>query len=901
MAEGAVSAAPSPPRLLRALLRHTVPADARDAVEGDLHEIYVARRAASGAAAAATWYWLETFSFAMRFTLDRIARAIRALFAAGSALSVLDLKLGARMLAKSPGLALVGGLGMAVAVALGTGAYAVVNSYFYPELPLHEGERIVALGKFDTQRQYKDTRVLHDFLAWRRELRSVVDIGAFRTVQRNIIMPTGQGEPITLAEITASGFRVARVPPLLGRALVDEDERPGGPPVVVIGYDVWQSRFAGDPRIVGQEIRIGRNAHAIVGVMPDGFAFPINHQYWIPLRLDPRAQVAPGTGLNLHVFGRLAPGATKESAQAELSVIGHRLAAEGPEALAHLQSRVIPYTDIFVNGEAESESETMAVMRFLIALLLVVVATNVAVLVYARTVTRTAEIAVRTALGATRGRVVAQLFAEAFVLSGLSALVGLGIVAVGLRMFDRFLAEAFEGRAPFWIHSGLSLGTVLYALALAVLAAVIVGVLPALRATGAQLRAAMGSLGSGAKAQLGRTWTVLIVAQVAMAVAILPPAIFKGGQSVQMALRPPGFAAGEYLSTYFLVERDAEVATSALADSVAADSARMVVTALLARLATEPGVVGTTVSYAAPWGGGVDVIEVDGAGQPPQRVGVSTVDTSYFGLLGARTIAGRTFTAADAALPGAERPVIVNRSFVTEVLGAGDPLGRRVRYRGYGDEVNPWHTIAGVVEDFPPGVRTPGGTARAMYQLKVPGESSGGMLTIRLRGQTPEAFAPTLRRIAVSVDPMLQLSGTSSLDAMYREFTQGGARLALVIALITGSVLLLSAAGIHALMSFTVHQRRREIGIRSALGAPARRILRSVLARATRQLAIGVGVGLAVAVALDHVSGGALMEGTGLLLVPGTALFMLSVGLLAAGGPARRGLRIQPTEALRAE
>jgi putative ABC transport system permease protein len=161
------------------------------------------------------------------------------------------------------------------------------------------------------------------------------------------------------------------------------------------------------------------------------------------------------------------------------------------------------------------------------------------------------------------------------------------------------------------------------------------------------------------------------------------------------------------------------------------------------------------------------------------------------------------------------------------------------------------------------------------------------------------SLAPTLRHIAISVDPTLQLSGTTTLDAMYGEYTRVGERLAIVIALITGSVLLLSAAGIHALMSFTVNQRKREIGIRSALGAPARRILGSVLARA-RQLAFGVSIGLAAAVALDRLSGGAPMEGTGLLLVPGTAVFMLAAGLVAAGGPARRGLRIQPTEALRA-
>jgi predicted permease len=894
-----MSAVPTPPRLARALLRLAVPAEQRDAVDGDLHELYVARCATSHAGAA-LWYWLETLSFVVRFSIDRLARAIRGLAGGDASPSLLDLKLGLRMLAKSPGLTLVGGFGIAVAVALGAGAYAFINSYFYPELPLHEGDRIVALGKFDRQRSREDERLLHDFQVWRRELRSVVDLGAFRTIRRNLVSETGQGEPITIAEMTASGFRVPRVPPLLGRTLIDADEQPGAPPVIVIGFDVWQSQFAGDRAILGRELRIGRDAHTIVGVMPQGFAFPVSHQYWVPLRFDPRAPVAPGTGPELDVFGRLGPGATKESAQAELSAIGRRLAAEGPAQLARLEPRITPYTDIFVHGEAEGESATYAIMRFLIAFLLVVVAMNVAVLVYARTVTRTGEIAVRTALGATRGRIVAQLFAEAFVLSGLSALAGLGMVAVGLRMFDDFMAAS--GGAPFWINSGLSLGAILYALALAVLSAVIVGVFPALRATGAQLREAIGSLGSGAKARLGPTWTALIVAQVAIAVAILPPAMFKGAQTVQMAVQPPGFASGEYLATRFWVESDAAASLDERTQRAPADSARATTVELVERVATEPGVVGVTVTGSEPWGGGHDRVEVDGADGPSEKVRTMRVDTGYFDLFNARILAGRNFAPADAALPGDERPVIVNRSFVTELVGAGDAVGRRVRYQSTGDDVTRWHTIVGVVEDFPAGVKTPAeGTTRAMYHLVMPGEWSGAMLTIRLRGQTPEAFAPVLRRIATSVDPMLQLSGTNALHAMYREYTRVGARLALVIVLITGSVLFLSAAGIHALMSFTVNQRRREIGIRSALGASARVILASILARATRQLALGVGLGLTMAIALDLLAGGELMGGTGLLLVPGTAAFMLVVGLIAAVGPARRGLRVQPTEALRAE
>jgi predicted permease len=895
-----MSASPTPPRLARAFLRRAVPVEARDAIDGDLYELYAARREASGALSAASWYWLETLSVAMRFTLDRIARVIRSFAGGDAAPSALDLKLAARMLVKSPGLTLVGGFGMAIGVALGAGAYAVINSYFYPKLPLDEGDRVVALAKFNPRREYKDRRVLYDFLVWRRELRSVVDVGAFRGVKRNIISETGQAEPISVAEMTASGFRVARVPPLRGRVLLEGDERPGAHPVVVIGYDVWQSRFAGDPSIIGREIRLGRTAHTIVGVMPPGFAFPINDSYWTPLRIDPDAHVEPGTGPDRDVFGRLARGATKESAQAELTVIGKRLAERGPPALAELRPRVVPYTDIFVNAEAEGEVTIYTVLRFLITFLLVVVAMNVAVLVYARTVARTGEIAIRTALGATRGRIVGQLFAEAFVLSGLSALLGLAIVAVALRMFDDVIASS--GGAPFWIHSGLSLGTVLYALALAVVSAVIVGVIPAVRATGAQLREAIGSMGSGTKARLGPTWTALIVGQIAIAVTILPPALIKGVRVAQEAVRPPGFAAREYLSSRFLVERDADVAADSSRNAAASDSARLTVTTLLRRLASEPGVAGVTITNAKPWDTYSARVEVDGGDRPMRHVAVTTVDTSYFRLFGVRVLAGRDFNAADELLPPGDRPVIVNRSFVAEMLGSGRPIGRRVRYLNSGDKAPRWMTIVGVVEDFPIAAKTPGqANGMGVYNLTTPGEWAEGQLTIRLRGQTPETFAPALRRIAASVDPMLQLSEVNSLDAFYRDYARGAAQLVLVVALVTGSVLLLSAAGIHALMSFTVNQRRREIGIRSALGGSARLILTSVLARAARQLSVGVGVGLVLAVAMDLLAGGEMLEGAGLLLVPGTAVFMLVVGLIAALGPARRGLRVEPTEALRAE
>jgi putative ABC transport system permease protein len=310
-----------------------------------------------------------------------------------------------------------------------------------------------------------------------------------------------------------------------------------------------------------------------------------------------------------------------------------------------------------------------------------------------------------------------------------------------------------------------------------------------------------------------------------------------------------------------------------------------------------------TVGGGAPWEAGSGVVVVDGANRPAERTLVSMVDTAFLRMYGVRLLAGRLFVSEDAAADVDGPPVIVNRSFAADLLGEGNPIGRRVRFPDVGGEVNAWYTVVGVVDDFPANLADPRspGVQRMLYRVALPGSWPGNLLTIQLRGRTPDAFAPTLRGIATSVDPGLQLTEVRSLDAVYHAQTRETTQMALVIALITGSVLLLSASGIHSLMTFTVNQRRREIGIRAALGAPGQRILSSVLARAARQLGGGIALGLVASVAMDVATGGSLMSGTELLLVPGTAAFMLVVGLLAAVGPARRGLRVQPTESLRTE
>ncbi|MHB1326723.1 MAG: ABC transporter permease [Gemmatimonadales bacterium] len=808
----------------------------------------------------------------------------------------LDLKLGLRMLAKAPGLAIIGGLGIALATAIAAGSFAILNAYFWSDLPLDEGDRVVTVLNWDLRLRDIDKRSGYQFSVWRREVKSVADLGAFRSVGRNLISPTGESEPVVVAEMTASGFRVARIGALMGRPLRDGDELKGAAPVIVIGYDVWQNRYQGDPRILGRSLTLGNSLYTVVGVMPPGFAFPISHSYWIPLRLDP-ALTQPGQGPELDVFGRLVPGATREQALAELAVIGQRLAASAPAGSARIEPRIVPYTDIV--SEAEGDGWQIALMQVTISLLLVLICLNVAVLVYARTISRTGEIAVRTALGASRRRIVTQLFLEAFVLTICSASVGLGLVSIAIGYFDRIIALVSEtGRAPFWINPGISFGTVAYTLALATLGAVLVGVLPALRATGRNLHQVITVGAAGGKARLGSTWTFLIVAQVAAAIAILPPALIKGWELIHAAAHKPDFPAERFLWARFAPEALARKGdgTPIQARDPALEAAQ---SNLLARLGEESEVLGVTLADAVPGNEARRRIEVEdlGAGAVT-HVRATEVDERYLRLFDVELVRGRPFAPSDRALSHADRPVIVNKSFESDLLSGTSAIGRRVRFHVSEDSVTPWRTVVGVVEDFPAHVSRVGSTKSAVYLLAAPGELRSGLLIVRFPERVPATFVPVLRQVAASVDPTLQFFRASLLSTTYRGLSRTMELLAAAVALVISSVLLLSAGGIHAMMSFTINQRRREIGIRSALGASSRRILSGVLARAAGQLALGIAAGLVLALGLDRLTGGAAMGPNRWILLPAVALTMIAVGLAAAAGPARRGLRVQPTEAL---
>ncbi len=821
--------------------------------------------------------------------------------------SLLDFKLGLRMLLRYPGLTLVAGFALAFAICIGSATFEFLNQIISPSLAFHEGDRIVAVRNWNAANNRADMHAAHDFEQWRKRLSKVQDLGAYQSLVRNLII-NGEGTPLELAEISAVAFSVTRVAPLMGRTLVASDELPGAAPVVVIGHDIWTRLFNSDQSIVGRSVQLGRTLTTIVGVMPEGFAFPISHSLWAPLRLS-ATDVVPGGGPTLRVFGKLAPGIRIEDAQIELSGLGKRSSIDLPLTHEHLRPQVMPYTQSIVNLSATNSTLLMSSNLFLV-LLVGLVCSNVALLMFARAATREGEIAVRAALGASRGRIVGQLFAEALVLGIVAALVGLAVTRYalqwGLGMIEAELLND-GGRLPFWVKGGLSPMTVVYATGLTLFGAVIAGIVPALKVTrglGARLKLATAGAGG---LRFGGMWTAVIVTQVAATVTFPALAFFVQRDAVEVETVPVGFAPNQFLSTRIEFDRESQVrlledsATNARADF------QQRYQALRLRLLNEPSVSGVTFASRLPrMYHGWNQIEADGGAVAPRdvamghRVSRVAIAPDYFEVLGVPLVEGRAFNASDAL--STARVAIVNRTFVNSVFGKRNPIGHRIRVvAADNDATTPvdsvWCEIVGVAQDM--GMTSDYGQAGIYEPIGAAGLLPVEMI-IHTRGD-PKVQMPRIRSLASSVDANLRLHQLQRLDDVSDAEVQFLQFWFQVTAMVSAIALLLSLAAIYAVMSFAVSRRTREIGIRVALGSSVQAITLAVFRKPLTQIGIGIVCGAVLVTMFSTVATGHSPSLKQAAIILAYTVAMTLVCALACIVPTRRALSVQPTEALRSE
>ena len=545
-----------------------------------------------------------------------------------------DVKLGLRLMRKSWGLTLVGGVAMALTIGLGTAIFTLWNTATTNTLPLPEGDRIVAIQSSDaaTQQVNRDSS-LPDFTRWRESLRSVTEVSAMRRVERTLITPGGASGPITVAEMTASAFRLARVQPVLGRPLIDDDER-GGANVVVIGFDLWERGFSSDPAVLGRRLQLDEVSYTVVGVMPREFAFPVSQRIWTPLRTHP-ADYSREQASDVFVFARLAPGSTLDSAQAEVETVGLAAPNGAVSPGEQLRLRVVPYVTGLLTLDAGNRWAG-GVVLFVAALLLLPPCANIAILVYARAVTRREEFAARYALGATRGRIVTQLFVEALVLAAAAGVVGSLLAReLAVRISRLIMPGIGAENVPFWFDFSPSLTTVLCLAGLVVVAAAIAGGVPGVRLTG-RWRSGLHTLGErGSNVGLGRTWTVLLATQVAVSIAVLPTATQLIWGLLKPTLSGPGMAVDQYLTGWLVMEGDHSRFGARQSE-------------LVDRLRAEAAISGVTMSAFPLMEESMADVEVDGGAESATgQTATNRVDRAFFDVFGVRLHTGRTFDATD--------------------------------------------------------------------------------------------------------------------------------------------------------------------------------------------------------------------------------------------------------------
>ncbi|MDH5761107.1 MAG: ABC transporter permease [Gemmatimonadota bacterium] len=804
-----------------------------------------------------------------------------------------DLRFGARMLLKTPGLSLAAVSTIALGVGLTTHTYSALDGTVLRGLPVPDAHRLMFVSERIDRLGVQQSGVpLHDFLDLQERQRVFEELGAYQWASFNLAGEEAPPERVLGATVSANALSVVGVPPLLGRTFEPGDDAPDASPRVVLGYALWRNRFAGDPAILGRTIRVNGEATEVIGVMPEGFQFPFMQMAWIPYRYDPA--VTARRSASLVVFGRHVAGATAETVNASLDAISRDIEAIHPTDNEDVRIEAAPF------AESSMPRQITAVMFLMLAAtfgVLLIACANVANLLLARSSARGREVAVRTALGASRLRVVRQMLAEVLVLALVGGALGVGLAWVGVEAFN---AAILNIEKPYWIDIQMDLSALWFALGATLFATVAAGLMPALRATGPEVGDALRDEARGSSSRrMSRITSVLVVGEIAVSCGLLIAAGLMIRSIVNLKNTDLGFEPEQVLTGRVVLQRS---------DYPTATEWRGFFEALESRLEAEPGVTDVTLATSLPALGAAEWrVTADGVTYPTDRDVPQTnggvITRGYFATLGVPILRGRDFDPAE--IWDAPDPVaIVNESFVRRVLGDRDPLGARVRI-GRLESSNPWMRIVGVVPDVHVGggVGGLGDDQRAPQYLYVTPATlpvPGVWVAMKTEGP-PAVLAPRLRAAVAELDPNLPVDELRSMPDAIETATWAFGLFGSLFTIFGFAALFMAAVGLYGVMAFSVAQRRQEIGVRMALGASRQTILRMVLNEGTVRLAVGTGLGLAlgygVARPLRMVTYGVTLADPFLyLLILGT---LGVVGLVACFLPALSATRADPASAMR--
>ena len=801
-----------------------------------------------------------------------------------------DLRYGIRMLTKNPGLTVAAVLAFALGIGLSTAMFSIVYGVLLRGLPFEEPEQLVHIENNNPSKDQRSLEVfLQDYVEMRRRQTSFEDLGAFYEGTVNL---SGDEKPERYegAFMTANSFGLLRAKPLIGRGIQPGEDSPGAEPVVVLGWGVWQARYNGDPKVVGRQVRVNGQAGTIVGVMPQGFAFPIAQEIWMPMRLDP-LKTPRGRGETLEVFGRLRDGVSIDQARAELGGITQALAKEFPATNEGRGAVIKPYTEEYIGEEPRA---LIVVMLGICLAVLLLACVNVASLIMARASKRTREIAIRSSLGADRRRLIGQLLTESVLLSLVGALLGVLLAYVGIKAFNAAIADT---QPPFWLKIAIDPASLLFALGATLVAGVVSGLVPAYQASRTDVNEVLKDEGRGSSSlRMGIFTRAVVVLEVGLSCIILIGAGLMIQNVLKMGDRVEIETANLFTSRIALFE-------SAYPEDE--QRARFFET-LLTRLREDPAVVSAAASSYLPSTGSWEPrFAMEGATYPKEedqpRAHIGWISSGFIGTFNAQVLRGRDFDARDTA---ASLPVaLVNRSFAEKYWPGQDPIGRRIRFSDAEDPAaEPWRTVIGVAPDLGMASIEDNESGPAGFYIPLAQDCPAFVsLVVRTRDANPLAITERVRAHVTALDKDLPIYFIRSMEEVVAQTGFFQNLFATLFAIFGLVALVLASVGIYGVIAFSVEQRTQEIGIRMALGARQSSVLGLILRQGMLQLFLGLGLGLIPAWLLGKMLGG-ILAGVPPYDPPtfvGVCLLLASVALLACWVPAQRASRTDPLVAIR--
>ncbi|HXU36322.1 MAG TPA: ABC transporter permease [Blastocatellia bacterium] len=817
-----------------------------------------------------------------------------------------DIKYGARMLRKSPGLTSVAVLSLALGMGAISTIFSFVNGIMLRPLPYPHSERLVILDETAARQGMASMSVSYpNFLDWRERNHSFEDIACYDT--GGFAMSGGntngsvEPEQIKGAFVNQGMFEILGVAPILGRTFTADEDQPDHDLVVILGYGLWQRRYGGDPNILGQTLTMNNRQRVVIGVMPKGFQFPEVADAWGPLALTPKIYTRTDHGLQ--ALARLRPGVTLEQAQAEMTGIAANIETENPVTNEGLGVNVI---DLRANLVGDYK-KALLILLGVVAFVLLIACVNVANLLLARATSRQKEIAIRAALGANRRRIFRQLVTESLLLGVISGALGLVLALWGMDL----LLAAIPIDIPFWMKFDLDWRVLGFTGACSVLTGFVFGTAPAFQASNPDLNETLKEGGrSGTGAGRGRLRSLLVVAEIALSLVLLVGAglmmrSFISLQNVNAGINPAG------VLTFTIVP----------AVKYRAPEKRIAFfQQLIERVRLIPGVVSAGSNSGLPlsgsnWGRSLTVegFPVLSVGQAPM-INHCVVSPGYFSTMGIPILKGRDFDerdtkaqsapqigVRDGGMPAASTGVtIIDERLAREYWPDEDPIGKRIRF-GPPEDNEPWHTIVGVVGEVKH-ERLDSSTRKSVYLPYAQMPVGGSSIAIRTSGR-PENLVSAVRALVKELDPDLPLTRMMPMSQIVARSVWQPRLYTALFGVFAAVALILAAVGIYGVMSYAVTQRTREIGLRMALGAEKKDVMKLVVGQGVVLAALGVGTGLVAAVGLTRLMSSLLfgVTATDLATFAAVSVLLAGVALGACFVPARRAAKVDPMVALRYE